>query len=249
MSTNKKIVPPIVILKKMLQLTDGKDKSLKLIQYFVKILLYKYITKTKNPNLHPRLSNLASNFSTSRKILRLGHWVDPVNDFLELPLKPSTFLPLSLFNTTSQQPLHQRILDYLNNINVVIGILNDLCDDVYAFAKIGVIKSANIKQKSEIWSSKLWMASICIDLMNGWLSLKKALGSYEISKKNEAEKSKQLDMKEKAKMSMVSFTKLLFDFGFCYCDLVPLKSGDGIQAFTGFGSAMLGSYKVWVKCR
>ena len=79
----------LLVFRKVLLLTDGRDKSLKLIQYLSKLLIWAQVLNGKQIK---RATNLASQLSLTRKIIRLAHWLDSVNDLANL--KQMNWYPL-----------------------------------------------------------------------------------------------------------------------------------------------------------
>ena len=73
------------ILRRLLVHSDGRDKYLKVIQYFGKVILWLHVNKNKSkyPKLYPRLTAMNSQFSNTRKIIRLAHFLEPYSDFKE----------------------------------------------------------------------------------------------------------------------------------------------------------------------
>jgi hypothetical protein len=102
----------LLIWKKILILTDGRDKTLKVFQYGAKVLLWLSVPASKS-TAEAKAKLLASHFSLVRKVLRLGHVLEPFHDGLELTKKQS-FVSLA---------------DKLEPLNVAIGIVNDLSDE------------------------------------------------------------------------------------------------------------------------
>src|SRR5947209_6651430 len=84
-NNNKKTKIKLEVLRKLLVYSDGRDKFLKILQYFSKIILWLHIneSKTKRPILYSRLTALTSQFSNTRKIIRLTHFLEPYSEFKE----------------------------------------------------------------------------------------------------------------------------------------------------------------------
>ncbi|RUS15798.1 peroxisomal biogenesis factor 11-domain-containing protein [Endogone sp. FLAS-F59071] len=262
----------LTTLRKFLVVTDGRDKALKLVQYIVKVLLWSYLDARKkhHSDLHGHLHALASHFSTTRKIIRLGHVIEPYGelvDFNSLPPLPTT------------APRRERIFRALAVVYCVLALAQDVSDDVYCLAKIGVIPRHLAKQ-AEPWSIKLWFVTIWLDvhknLWDTWLVHKKMQRLrhviYEREKRRRAKEGEQKDgevsydviefdfelekrekedeerMREKVFWLQLSLVKLLMDGAFCGYDYFQCNFSDGFQAVTGLVSGLLSSYKLWYKC-
>lgn len=113
--------------------------------------------------------------------------------------------------------------------------------------------------------------SIIIDLMENFRGMQRMRDQYhlqliELKSKSKNEKIQnpsnsksginELEhsvntLKNKLWMQQISFIKLLCDFTFNWVDVMQLSGtrADGIQAFSGFLSGILATYKLLVKCR
>ncbi|GAN08457.1 conserved hypothetical protein [Mucor ambiguus] len=98
-------------IQRLLKELDGRDKIMKIIQYFIKILLHYKLVKAKH------FSTITSHFSMTRKLLRLGTAIGPIRELS--PLKntiPSTLITLN-------------------------ALVNNISDDVFCLYKLGVFGS------------------------------------------------------------------------------------------------------------
>lgn len=97
------------VIQKLLKELDGRDKIMKIIQYFIKILLHYNLVQAKH------WSNITSHFSMTRKLLRLGTAIEPIRQLS--PYKSSLSETLVLSN----------------------AIVNHISDDVFCLYKLGVL--------------------------------------------------------------------------------------------------------------
>jgi hypothetical protein len=97
------------VIQKLLKELDGRDKLMKIIQYFVKILLHYKLVQAKH------WSTLTSHFSMTRKLLRLGTAMGPMRELS--PLKSS--IPQTLI--------------------VLNALVNNVSDDVFCLYKLGMV--------------------------------------------------------------------------------------------------------------
>ncbi|CEP13123.1 hypothetical protein [Parasitella parasitica] len=100
-----------LILQKLLKELDGRDKLMKIIQYFIKILLHYKLAKAKH------WSAITSHFSMTRKLLRFGTAIGPIKE-------------LSLLKNT--------IPSTLITLNAIV---NSISDDVFCLHKLGLFGS------------------------------------------------------------------------------------------------------------
>ncbi|CAG8517076.1 13542_t:CDS:2 [Funneliformis mosseae] len=164
-STNNKIPsitrpipkPNVDILRKLLVHSDGRDKFLKIIQYFGKIILWLHINKkkTKYPKLYSRLIAMTSQFSNTRKIIRLAHFLEPYADFKEY-VAGARNLPHTALR-------YEHAVNTLGFINSIVGFFNDIFDDLYCLGKVGILDKS-VAKRSEPIALKLWFVNIILDI-------------------------------------------------------------------------------------
>jgi hypothetical protein len=220
---------PAVI--KFLRLTDGRDKSMKLVQYTLKLLLMRYLLAPQHKGLRTHLSALVSSFSTTRKITRLAHAIEPINELHSISLEG---VPKGL----SGYPLFRWQLGVFSTL---LGVGNDLLDDMYCLAKIKVLP-AHIGDWAERRSLYCWFSSICIDVHEN-IAQQRAL-ARKIPLLPEEEQGAAA---EKLYWVRLSLFKLLADGFFCSYDLSRATWSDEAYVGAGWLSGVLGTYKLWVK--
>ncbi|RKP22765.1 hypothetical protein SYNPS1DRAFT_25367, partial [Syncephalis pseudoplumigaleata] len=135
---------------------------MKLIQYTLKVLLWRAMKNPRDKLLRQRLSALTKAFSTTRKIIRLGHWLEPyeeIDDWLAtMPAEQRQVgkVPRSIGAAVLARWLWQ-------GVPPVVGFLNDLFDDVYCLCRINCLPQW-MEDPSEIWSLRCWFTGILLDL-------------------------------------------------------------------------------------
>lgn len=204
-------------LKLLLSLSDGRDKTFKLLQYSLKLALILRLIRRRSP-LEQHVKAAVSSFSTTRKMLRLGHWLEPWHALSLLLSSPST-KPLSLDQALAM-------------LNLVLGLLNDLVDDCYCLARIKALPES-WGHRVEPWSNRLWLATIVLDLRENNLSLI----ACDDEKQHQANRF----------WLHVTRMKLIMDLLFCSYDVFYLNWHDGWQTGTGLLSGMMSAYKLWDK--
>ena len=116
------------MLRKILLLSDGRDKVLKVVQYSIKMsLALRLITK-----------DTTSSFSISRKMIRLGHWLESLHAFSNA----------------------KSTVDSASALN---GVFNDVFDDIVCLGKINLIDPSWSEFAAPL-SDRLWLVSIFIDI-------------------------------------------------------------------------------------
>lgn len=131
------------LIEKYISELEGRDKSIKIIQYAFKILLHYSLVDKK------RWSSMVSHFSQTRKILRLGHWVGTVQEMKQTKLNDIVSWCI-LLNTFS----------------------NEMGDDIFCLYKMGVVDPW-IGKKAEKISIYCWFFGILNDLRSNFISLQK----------------------------------------------------------------------------
>ncbi|KAG5355908.1 hypothetical protein CJU89_5622 [Yarrowia sp. B02] len=199
----------------------GLDKTIKLIQYTGRLLLWaakqgffrrqKYLMLLwQLSDLESRLNGMVSNFSQFRKIIKLGEWLGPVEDLV-----------------TSKHPFTS--LGYQAEI---MEVINTIGDDLYCLGKIGVIKG-KLARHGELMANWGWYGAIFINIKVG------------IETYNLAVKAGDPDAIWDAKLTLF---KLANDFIFCTIDcLEPEGLSNIYQTVTGLASGSVGFYKLWKK--
>ncbi|KAK5821744.1 hypothetical protein F5H01DRAFT_411462 [Linnemannia elongata] len=247
------------IIREISDVVDGRDKTIKVIQYFAKVFLWLFLSDPKQyAVLATRLKALAKQFSTTRKVLRLGHFIDPMASVLTLAVAlRSNLRKQGLRQTLDKAPSQKwgnTLRDRLGYLNTVLGFVQDISDDIYCLGVIGVL-DRNFADKAEPWSNRLWMVGVSIDLHENLQTIRdvrkqiKALeaqmaieGGHDV----EQDKSRQAQhakLTTKLHWLKVTTIKLGGDFLFCGYDNLHCSFSDGFQAVTGFISGLAGAYK------
>ncbi|KAI7879127.1 hypothetical protein K492DRAFT_196221 [Lichtheimia hyalospora FSU 10163] len=130
-----------LLVQKYLKELDGRDKSIKIIQYAFKILLHYNLVNRK------KWSSMVSSFSMTRKILRLGLAIGPCRKLL---LEPTPSL--------------------WNSCVLVNEIGNTVADDIYCLYKLGVV-DGKLGKRAEIVSMYCWFLGIMHDLHENFQTL------------------------------------------------------------------------------
>ncbi|CAG8564344.1 19003_t:CDS:2 [Racocetra persica] len=245
--------PPsnVEILRRLLVHSDGRDKTLKIIQYFGKIILWIHDRKVSKVNpviflfyrnkyflsrVSPRLKAMTSQFSTTRKIIRLAHFLEPYSDLREYYTGARK---ISRSSTSYEIFVH-----YLGVINAIVGIMNDIFDDLYCLGKIEILDKSVAKWAEPI-AIKLWFFSICLDIHEivfKILQMNKKIVKIEKANSEELEKCQH-----RLYWLKVSLAKIFMDFLFCGYDFFEYTFSDGVQAVSGFLAGILSFYKLWEK--
>ncbi|KAK4512260.1 uncharacterized protein ATC70_002956 [Mucor velutinosus] len=137
------------VVQRILKDLDGRDKSMKIIQYIIKILLYHHSNTHQSAHLK-QLTGLASQFSITSQVLCLGNASGDVRQ---------------LFATKRDLP---------KQLLIINSIANAVSDDIYCLHRIGVLPHKAWGHYSEIISAHCWFLSITVGLNKNFESMCKA---------------------------------------------------------------------------
>ncbi|KAF9995352.1 hypothetical protein BGZ79_010962 [Entomortierella chlamydospora] len=252
----KKSLPQII--REISDLVDGRDKAIKVVQYFAKVFLWLFLSNPKQYQiLATRLKALAKQFSTTRKVLRLAHFIDPLASVLTLAVAlRATLQKHGLRGTLAKSPSQtwrDTTRDRLGSLNTLIGFVQDIADDIYCLGVIGVL-DRSFSDKAEPWSNRLWMMGVTIDLHENYQSIRdvkehiralelKAIEGHKSEEEEKAWTAQHVKLTTKLHWLKVTTVKLGGDFLFCAYDNLHCSFSDGFQAVTGFVSGVAGAYK------
>jgi hypothetical protein len=192
-----------------------------------------------------RTQNIVSSFSTARKIIRLGHVLEPWSE-----LWPTLLALYQLYgpgrrsNDATTQSLKQKLWSVdsmLSLVNSLLSCLNDVSDDVVALAKIGVIDKP-LGQRFEPVSNWLWLSCIALDLYAAVSTYKQIL-----IKKQKDGGVDSAESSSKEVIMRIQILKLFGDLGFCSYDVLDMKFSPLFQATCALISGYMGMYKLYLK--
>ncbi|KAG0282828.1 Peroxisomal membrane protein PMP27 [Linnemannia gamsii] len=247
------------IIREISDVVDGRDKTIKVIQYFAKVFLWLFLSNPKQyAVLTARLKALAKQFSTTRKVLRLGHFIDPMASVLTLAVAlRSNLRKQGLRGTLDKAPSQKwgnTVRGRLGYLNTVLGFVQDISDDIYCLGVIGVL-DRSFSDKAEPWSNRLWMVGVTVDLHENLQTIRdvrKQIKALEAQMVAEGGQDAEQDISRQAQLVKlttklhwlkVTTVKLGGDFLFCGYDNLHCSFSDGFQAVTGFISGLAGAYK------
>lgn len=199
---------------------------IKVIQYFAKVFLWLFLSNpVQYKLLATRMKALAKQFSTTRKVLRLGHFIDPMASVLTMAVTLRTSLRHHGLRKTldkeSSETWRDTARDRLGHLNNVLGFCQDIVDDIYCLGVIGVL-DRSFTDKAEPWSNALWLVGVSIDLHENFQTIRdvkqqiKALEEKRSSDDDEEKiRTQHTKLTTKLHWLQVSTVKLGGDFMFC----------------------------------
>lgn len=224
--------PAIAHYLRFVATTTGRDKVLRTIQYFSRFYAW-YLFRTNNPQsaITP-FNNIKKQFSTTRKLLRLGKFIEN--------LKAAS---VAYDNKNPVDP----VLKYLA-IGRQLGYAGYLtCDNVAVFDIIGVRKVENLKKLSET-AAKAWLSGLACSAVAGVYTLWR-LGEKEktIDRK---EGEGVVEAKKVQKDRSAARIQLVSDFSDLVVPLATLgyiNVDDGLVGLAGTVSSLIGLWSQWKK--
>ena len=218
------------IIREISDLVDGRDKTIKVIQYFAKVIIWLFLSNPKQYKvLADRVKALTKQFSNTRKVLRLGHFVDPLATVLHLCATLSMNYRrqgslAAVMRKSHDQTWRSTVRDRLGMLNSVLGFCQDISDDIYCLGVIGVL-DRSFADKAEPWSNRLWMVGVSIDLhenLQSIMDVRRQIKTLENSKiedttaeHEESRRVKLTQLGNKLHWLQVTTVKLGGDFLFC----------------------------------
>ncbi|KAF9328615.1 Peroxisomal membrane protein PMP27 [Podila minutissima] len=236
------------IIREISDLVDGRDKTVKVIQYFAKVFLWLFLSNPKQSELlASRIKALAKQFSTTRKVLRLGHFIDPMATVLHMgAVLVHNVQKQGWKSTLARKPdasWRNTVRERLGDMNNAIGFVQDISDDIYCLGVIGVL-DRSFADKAEPWSNRLWMVGVSIDLHENLQSIWDVKQQIKaLQGEDEKVVAQRAKLENKLHWLQVTTVKLSGDFLFCAYDNLHCSFSDGFQAVTGFISGLAGAYK------
>lgn len=172
-----------------------------------------------------------SAFSTARKIIVLGHAIEPFSELIPMfsQLKRSKL-------TVQKDPAFLRSL-----VNTILSLLNDISDDMICLSKLKVLP-ASVGKRCEPWSNRMWLCCIMLDMYDLLQDRAQLLTKIKLTD----QASQKQSLTDSLIYNQVSIYKMMADLCFCLID-VNLWSADVFQAACGMTAGSLGFYKLWLK--
>ncbi|KAJ3396722.1 hypothetical protein HDU92_002088 [Lobulomyces angularis] len=248
---------------------DGRDKILKCVQYAAKFLVSQNLVKSEDKI--KKLKNLASQFSITRKILRLIHFLDPLEKLMEIDLKD---LSLRSSSVDSKASFIQNQLKFFGAINCLVGFTQDVIDDFICLSKLGALEKS--WQSYGDLSDRLWLTTIHFDLLEAVFQYKKLnsnlkslerqiveenehchdqktnsstvnekkINQFFLSKENNNIQNLKIyaEAKDKLFLQKTSILKLIMDLIFCSYDVFGFEKNLGLSETWQLTAALISGF-------
>lgn len=227
---------PVELMMKILTITDGRDKTFKLIQYTSRLILRVGSTKPlrmylDRSGLARPLNPLISQLSMFRKIIRLGNWMSTLHEL-------------------SEEWNGFKKLMTKDMIVLLIDLYTEIFDDIYCLGKMGVVKNKQLQKSADEQAIKGWFYSIIFGLHGQFIKYQEIQHKIrELKRQNGGSMTceQNIALKEEIYASRINTTKMVCDFIFCGIDYFELDVDPIFQIVSGLASGILGYHKLYRK--
>ncbi|KDQ64799.1 hypothetical protein JAAARDRAFT_28436 [Jaapia argillacea MUCL 33604] len=262
------------IWRDLLTSSTGRDKTLKIFQYSLKVYLLFHYTlsfsnvlrkQTRPPwekELVNRLESTVSGFSLSRRCLILFEWLTPLTSVLA-----NHPVPFSTGGAKSKAVAKKPLLHTLLHTPppVLLDLVNGLADDIYTFSKLGLL-GKKTGERAGRFADWCWFAGTLVALVENSVemgitaNLERDMEArlYQESMSGATAKSgstaaaAKIDetglqrLQHKNYWLHMTRLKLCMDLIFVCYDVFKLKRGKKpVQAFAGLAAAILSTMKLY----
>jgi len=239
------------IIFNSLTFTDGRDKSLKILQYTLAFLMLSFFKKYNVMiGMHKSILNTIAMCSDARKVIRLANFTGFFSKLVYL-LQGRGMNPNQPLSSIDKK--HYPLLV----LKTAADFLNGITDDLFCLGRFNVIdKTTGIQAKQ--WSYKLWWTSLTVDLYLGVVKLnsaKRKLGNYTntLSEKpsNSTPEEPKLPSTTELQTQYYNFqlnlVKTMSDLIFCGYDLFCIEKNRELMYISAVLSGFIGYYRLWLK--
>ncbi|EIN10665.1 hypothetical protein PUNSTDRAFT_100354 [Punctularia strigosozonata HHB-11173 SS5] len=258
------------IWKEVLSTSYGRDKTLKLLQYSIRVYLLVHTTLAATAALRKptgrsweveivkRLESTAAGFSLTRKCLILFNWLHPLHSIMDQHHASSDGILGK--SKTAAKPLLHTVLHAPPP--VLLELLNAVSDDLATFSKLGLLGKRTGDRAARL-SDWCWFASTLVNLVENAVERSVIIGlQHEVesrlytesmtgttSKSIPASKHDEKELQRLQKKDywlQITRAKLLMDLVFVSYDVFKMKKAKApMQAITGLASAVLSTAKLY----
>ncbi|KXS16599.1 hypothetical protein M427DRAFT_144677 [Gonapodya prolifera JEL478] len=253
------LVLALLLTKKVQSRTDGRDVLLKVPQYLAGTLLYLASQLgVPKPENQGRLNNLKSNFSVARRIIRLGHVVQPLSTVVDVvrDLLKHREEVVKLEHPKSGEDFARLFALF----QVFLAIANDVCDDLGTLSSIGVLPSKYAV--ADYYGVRLWATGNLIDQFETYEATVRLQTRIQILKEK-GETKKARDLSGQLFMTRALQVQLFADAVWLATDINPelvgkvlttffpeIKPRDhigGVAAVAGLVSGLIGLHRTYTR--
>ncbi|KAK5946243.1 Peroxisomal membrane protein PMP27 [Knufia obscura] len=215
--------------------TVGRDKVLRTIQYFSRFYAW-YLYRTNNPTsaIQP-WTTIKNQFSLTRKILRVGKFVEHIRSASEL------------YDVAMKQGSGDKIVQYLQTLRQIGYGGYMLFDTMTVLDAMGVRKSESAK-RFQATAYRFWFTGLVASALAGIYSLYQlSQRTKQIDEKDPDGKMEKVKIAKQRKAANIQLTSDLCDLTVPSTALGYANFDDGFIGLAGTLSSLLGVQGVWAK--
>ncbi|KAI9294585.1 hypothetical protein K502DRAFT_324749 [Neoconidiobolus thromboides FSU 785] len=225
------------VIATTLTYTDGRDKSMKVIQYTLSVLMITLLRKKQMLlEHHERIDGVMKMFGDARKIVRLMNFTSFFAKLVYL-LQGKGFNPNTAMGAVEKENYG------LIMVKTTSEMINAITDDLFCLSKYKIVDS-KFGTYVKTWSIKLWWTSLSIDLYLHVMKYFKIKKEIEIQEKGDKRDSL---INNELHTIKVNFVKILSDMIFCGYDLFHINKNIEIMHFAGIVSGYIGYSRLFKK--
>lgn len=215
--------------------TVGRDKVLRTIQYFSRFYAW-YLYRTNNPSsaIQP-WATLKNQLSLTRKILRIGKFVEHIRAASEL------------YDAAMKNGSGDKIVQYLQTVRQ-IGYAGYLTfDTLTVLDAMGVYKYESAK-RFQATAYRFWFTGLAASALAGIYSLYQLKQrTKQVDEKDPDGKMEMVKIAKQQKAANIQLTSDLCDITVPTAALGYINFDDGVIGLAGTLSSLLGAQGVWAK--
>ncbi|KAK5079102.1 Peroxisomal membrane protein PMP27 [Lithohypha guttulata] len=215
--------------------TVGRDKILRTIQYFARFYAW-YLYRTNNPTsaIQP-WATLKNQFGLTRKILRIGKFVEHIRGASEL------------YDVAMKNGSGDKIVQYLQTLRQLGYAGYMLFDTLTVLDAMGVKKYEGAK-RLQATAYRFWFTGLTASALAGIYSLYQLnQRTKQIDEKDPDGKMEKVKVAKQRKVANIQLTSDLCDLTVPSTALGYANFDDGIIGLAGTLSSLLGIQGVWAK--
>ncbi|KAF1349894.1 peroxisomal biogenesis factor 11 [Delphinella strobiligena] len=220
--------PAVSHYNKFVATTVGRDKVLRLVQYFSRFLSWYLYRTNATQTTVAQFTKLKANLGMVRKAMRIGKFVEHFK------------AAATAYDAKNVDP----VVRYLTAARQ-LGYAGYMTCDTLTYLDVAGVRPSEAAKRFQKQASKFWLAGLSFSVLNGLYALYQ---SKAIAQSSDAEKTVEIKAAEKARSA--AQLQLISDL----CDLtIPLSAlgyvqlDDGIVGLAGSLSSLLGVLGQWSK--
>jgi hypothetical protein len=225
-----KVGPKIdITVVQIINLSDGRDKYLKVVQYLFKLFLW-YFPKIKFPSSNLQFANAKIKvwgkvLSEARRVFRIGNWWRDLSSF--------------------RSGIANKELNYVELSSNVFGMLSCIFDDISFVGMITEGKMTSRLDQIDRLGNICWTTGIVFDIVV--ILRKMEANTLALKSESNQTEEKQQALQKVRHDTVLAGLKLVADFGFAFSYSANLPTPPLILILCGLVASSIGTLRLWNK--